>query len=242
MGMHAGARAERTRPTPEPMRVQRVWGAAVTAPAFSKAELRKIYASLIRLLPPGGRPLNAEELVEVNGLIDKARVMIAASLSAVERGRRVLSWRIPRELAPTMNELGHMKFWRKKKLKLELDDALRTLLPAFPAAPMNGSELRRWLRVTRFSTQRLDELSIDILGGKLPVDSLVRCGVLANDDEAHVRREPRWEKTPRGNTHVLVEVFEIAQEEVREAEPLDARVQQIVRTPGPMTMALMGTK
>lgn len=209
-------------------------------PAYTKAELRRIFAGLSRLLPPGGRPLTAEEIVEVNAVLDKTRHLIASSLAAVERGRLVVSWRIPRENAPTLNEYAHKKGWMKKKLRAALDDDLRKLLPAFPEALTNGSMVKRWLRVTRFSTQRVDELSIDILGGKMPVDSLVRCGVLADDDEAHVLREPRWEKTPRGNTHVLVEVFAIASEQVREAEPSDAQVQQVVRTPGLMIKAIVG--
>lgn len=210
----------------------------MTALAFTKAELRTIGVRLASLPSPGPRPLTAEETLEVNALVDKTRAMIAASAAAYERGRLVFSWRVPREQALTLNQYAHMKGWQKKKMRAALDDELRKLLPAFPEALTNGSLVKRWLRVTRFSTQRLDDLSIDSCGGKMPVDALVRCGILADDDEKHAHREPRWEKTPRGNTHCLVEVFLIANEQVPAQEPSTATVQQIVRVPGIMTAML----
>jgi len=214
-------------------------GATLSAPTFTKGELRRIAANLLRLLPPGARPLNAEELVTLNADIKKTRLLIAAAESTPERGRLVLSWRVPREQALTLNQYAQAKGWQKKKLRNALDDALRALLPSFPEALTNGSLLKRWLRVTRFSTQRVDELSVDLLGGKMCVDSLKRCGVIADDDEKHVHREPCWAKTKRGTTHVLVEVFLLAAEQVATPEPANATVQQILRTPGLLTQMLI---
>lgn len=196
---------------------------------LTKNDLRTIYAHLTSLRPPGPRPLNAEQLVELDKVTGKIQYLIEISRAAPERGELLFSWRVPRDWALTMNEYAYTKGWRKKKIRDAMDVAVRALLPQFPKALTHGSHLRRWLRLTRFSTKRVDDLSIDVLGGKMCVDALVRCGVLEDDDHAHVIREPRWEKTKPGNTHVLVEVFSVVAEHQASPAPADARITQLER-------------
>lgn len=189
---------------------------------LTKLEYQRLHAHLGRLLPPGGRPLNAAELVEVGGLQEKLARIVAELRPAEEKGELVLTWRVPRELALTLNEYAYTKKWVKKKIVAKLDEQLRTLMLTHPKAAMHGSQLRRWVRVTRFSMKQIDELSVDVLGGKMPIDALVRCGVVADDDAKHMIREARWEKTQRGNTHVLVEVWTVTTEGRPVEEPRQA--------------------
>ncbi len=210
------------------------------AARLSKADLRTLHTSLTRLLPPQQLPTEPAEIVAISDVRDVVDQMIREYAPIMERGELVFSWRVPREQALTMNAYAHKKGWMKKKMRAALDAAIVELLPQFPKAEVHGAKLRRWVRVTRFSPQRVDDLSIDVLGGKMPVDALVRCGILADDNDAMAFREPRWEKTARGNTHVLVEVFTMVPEGTREHEEPEAKTitQLPPRKPGPMTVYL----
>lgn len=188
---------------------------------LNKADLRTIYASLARLLPPGSLPKKPEEVVEIDRVRERIAAMIREYAPELERGELVFSWRVPREQALTMNAYSYKKGWAKKKMRGALDAKIRELLPDWPKASLHGAMRRRWVRVTRFSTQRVDDLSIDVLGGKMPVDALVRMGILCDDNEAGAHREPRWEKTQKGNTHVLVEVFEMVPEGTHEEDEIE---------------------
>ena len=179
---------------------------------LTKQDLRVIWSSLVRLLPPGTLPKDPEELVEIQRVADVVAQLLKLEQDKVERGARVLSWRIPASHALTMNAYSYKRGWVKKRMRTELDRWLRELIADIPAALVLFGNRRRWVRVTRFSPQRVDELSVDVLGGKMAVDALVRVGVLADDDDKHLIREPLWMKTKRGNTHVLVEVFEVTRE------------------------------
>lgn len=211
--------------------------------AYTKADLRKVHGYLTRLLqPPGGKPLNAEQVVDVGDLRDKTTVMIATHAGKIERGAKVLEWRIPKEIAPTMNEWGFWQMWRKGRARKDLEDRLRPMIAASKGADLCGAQKMRWVRVTRFTLQpkNVDDAAIDAIGGKMPVDTLVRKGVLAGDTATLLKREAIVAKTSRGNTHVLVEVFEIASEEVPDGGPQDGIVQQIARKRGRMTRAITG--
>lgn len=207
---------------------------------LTKLNLRTTIARLESLRPPGPRPLTAEELVEVNALIEKYRALHESVKAAPERGELVFEWRVPREWALTLNAYAHKKGWQKKKLRQELDDAIRALLPQFPKALTHGSQQRRWLRATRLSTKVVDDVSVDVVGAKMSTDALVRCGVLFDDDAKHLIREARSEKTKPGNTHLLMEVFLVTKEGVAPAEPTDTTIKQIERPLGMMTRAIVG--
>lgn len=74
----------------------------------------------------------------------------------------------------------------------------------------------------------------------MPVDCLVRSGVLVGDTPAYVRREGLVRKTVRGNTHVLIEVYSVGTVEVPDDGPVDAPVTQVVKKKGKLTQAIEG--
>jgi hypothetical protein len=207
--------------------------------ALTKRDYQRLHAHLGRLLPPGGRPLNAEEILEVGSLQSKIREVIEATRPVVEKGELVLSWRIPRELALTGNAYAGSRGWKKHKDRKLLDGILRELLPAFPKAPLHGAHKRRWIRGTRFSTQKVDECAIDLIGGKLAIDALKRASVIHDDSMAFLIREAMQAKAKRGDTHLLIEVFEITSEGDDVAEPKNVPIAQLRREPAPMTRAIL---
>lgn len=200
---------------------------------FNRADLRTIYAHLASLLPPGPRPLNAEQVAAIGGLLDKTKTLIDTFKAAPERGALVLRWRIARELAPTMNEYAFMKTWQRARIRKELDKLLYELTEATPTATKCGSAVRRWVQVTRFTTQpkKVDDAAVDAIGGKMPIDALVRVGLLAGDSPSHCVRHADVQATERGNTHVLVELFETAVEEVDATEPVKGKAPAGVARP-----------
>ena len=207
---------------------------------LTKGDLRVMAEHLASLRPPGPRPLNAEQLVRLDEVIGKVHHLIASTRAAPERGELVFEWRVPREWALTLNAYAHKKGWAKKKLRNDLDAAVRALLPSFPRALMHGSQQRRWLRATRFSPKVVDDVSVDVVGAKMSTDSLVRCGVLADDDPKHLIREARMERTKPGNTHLLMQVWTVVDEGNAASDPSDATIKQIDRTLGRMTHAILG--
>lgn len=208
--------------------------------ALAKDFWRKAYANLSRLLPPGNPLRSAEDIVEVNALLDTCREQQAIAASRVERGRKILEWRIPSALAPTMNAYAFLKTWQRMQLRRELDDRLRKIVEATPDAKVHGDATKRWIRVTRFTpnADSVDDLAADALGAKMPIDSLVRLGVLVDDKPALCHREALVRKTARGNTHVLIECFAVAAEEVPDAGPLDAPVEQVPKRKGKLAKAI----
>lgn len=129
---------------------------------YTKNELRRLAGLLSRLLPPGGRPLAADEVVTLNELLAKTGTLIRESECAIERGPKVLEWRIPGALAPTMNEIIGYKTrqrWLLGKIKNELVDRLNKLIEAKPGARARGANTQRIVRVTRFTVQpnRIDD-------------------------------------------------------------------------------------
>lgn len=210
--------------------------------AYTKNDLRLIFQHLSSLLPPGAKPLTTEQVVEVGDLLAKTKTEIATSLGAIERGAKVFEWRVPTELAPTMNSWGFMKTWQRARTRRELEASLHAAIAAVPNAKVPGAERMRWVRVTRFTpnAKLVDEAAVDSIGGKMPIDVLVSSGVVAGDSPKYLRREARCEVTKRGNTHVLVEVFDVAHDEVATPLATDAQVEQVERTFGTMTQEVLG--
>ena len=207
---------------------------------LTKAEIRIAVQRLMSLRPPGPRPLSADELVEVNALVAKLEAIGVEKANAVERGRLVLSWRLPKDLIPTQNDLRGIKPWRLKKIKAALRDSLMKLLPSWPDALTHGSTKMRWVRTTRFSPQAPDELSCDGTGFKTCLDILTEVGCIASDDRKGLHREPCFEKCKPGLTSGLVELYLIADEAVATAAPAFAPIEQVKYTPGIMTAMLKG--
>lgn len=212
------------------------------ATTLAKPDLRTIYVALGRLLPPGSLPTDPGEVVE----IDRVRGLVARMFDEVrvaqERGKKVFEWRLPRARAPRLNEFAYLKVWMKDRLRTELDDQARELMKQWPDADLHGAMKMRWARVTRFSRNKIDDVSVDVLGGKMPIDSLVRLGVLHDDSQKWLIREALCASTRHGNTHVLVEIFEVTDEAVPCNPPKDAPVEQVVRKRGKMTQHILAGK
>lgn len=213
--------------------------------SYTKRDLRLIFTHLASLLPPGAKPLNAEQVVEVSALLEKTTGLIQSTSGVNERGRKIFEWRLPQKDAPTQNEIRGFVFrnpFIMKGIEQRIDKDLRKIVEATPEALVHG-KTRRWVRVTRFTVQTKqidDPNAIDAIGGKCAIDSLVRCGVLVDDTPAYCVREGHVAKTKKGNVHLLVEVFETAEDAVPCAPPLDAPVEQRKkRTRGPVAQHLV---
>lgn len=217
---------------------------------LSKAEIRDLVAMIDRRVQDAMAPRapSVDELARASELREKLAAMMAEVASAPQRGKKVFDWRIPSGLAPTMNEIGGHKTrrrWVLGKIKDELTDRLIRIIEKTPGAIVHGDKTRRWIRVTRFTVQpnRIDDTaSADTIGGKVPIDMLVKNGVLVDDTPGLCRREALVRKTARGNTHVLVSVFEVADEEVADDGPQDAPVEQVKLVKGAFVRAIEEAK
>ncbi len=208
---------------------------------LTKRELASINSYLSRYaLGQLARPLSLTEVEEVNRLRDRVAAVHRDLKPVFEKGAKVLEWRVSRELAPRLNEYAFMKNWQRTRARQELDAALMALIhprrqrgdQLFPLAMLNMAKKKRWVRATRFSTKQVDDTSIDVIGGKMPIDALVRLEVLVDDSPEWCVREALSAPTKRGNTHLLVEVFEVTTEGEDAGAPLNATVQQHEREPG----------
>jgi hypothetical protein len=201
-------------------------GLGSMTPAFTKDELRKLFGFCSSLMPPGPRPLTAEQLVDLDAILAKTGDLIRSNAGLLARGAKVLEWRLHGKDAPTQNEIRGLAYSNPFALKgkeQRLDTILAAVIAATPGAVVHGNTTRRWVRVTRFSPQQVDDpTAVDSIGGKMPVDALVRAGVLIDDSETFCRREGGSAKTKPKNVNVLVEVFEMAEDEVPDPGPIDA--------------------
>lgn len=114
---------------------------------------------------------------------------------------------LPLELAPMMNAINGLKPWSKAKIRESIDLNIEEL-----GEPPQATGARRRVVVTRYSSQRPDELAVDLIGGKYPVDRLVKAGILAGDSSKHLDREARWTKAKPGAGYLRIEVYEIGAE------------------------------
>lgn len=216
--------------------------------AFTKQELRQLWTLLSRLEQPLAGPPTAADVLAAGALCRKTAILIKHARGAVERGRKVFEWRIDPEWAPTQNEFTswmHRQAWRPGKARTELRRQLTEIIAATPGADLCGARRMRWVRVTRFTSmpKAVDDAAIDAIGGKLPVDVLTKLGVLVDDSTEWLKREAIVARTARGNTHVLVEVFEVADEAVEDdAPPIDAPAPHDGPQRGLFTRAITGEK
>jgi hypothetical protein len=72
---------------------------------------------------------------------------------------------------------------------------------------------RRKVRLTRYSSKEPDEtISADVLGGKIPIDCLVRAKILRDDDRIWLEREGHWKPAPPSKGRVVIEVLDLSPE------------------------------
>ena len=140
----------------------------------------------------------------------------------------VFTLKLPLELAPTMNAYACMTGRQRAKIRRKVDHVIlletqrqkgwsmgvkRKTKGAVKSQRMvtitmiSGGHQRK-VRLTRHSSREPDELSVDVMGGKIPVDRLVHAGVLREDDRIWLQREARWTPAPPSKGHVLIEVFD----------------------------------
>ncbi|RTL06341.1 hypothetical protein EKK58_05160 [Candidatus Dependentiae bacterium] len=138
-------------------------------------------------------------------------------------------------LAPTLNEYAGQPAWMRDLARKEVDrriEALKFQFPHWecwkqvcrklrPARQTPKGKMveagfvekivkaqRRFVRVTRRSAGKHDEPSTDAIGGKIPIDRLRICGVIAGDSQKWLGREAVWQMAPRGEGSVVIEVFD----------------------------------
>jgi hypothetical protein len=195
---------------------------------LTKADLRCIWTNLNRHLPPGGRPPTPEDLVEIGDVLTKVAALIESDAGLTQRGRKIFEWRLHAKDAPTQNEIRGLAWgspFAIKSKEKRIDTLLAAVIEATPGALVHGNKTKRWVRVTRFSPSSVDDpTAVDAIGGKMPLDALVRAKVLNDDTESMCHREGGSRKTRKGNVHVLVEVFEMAEVEAFDPGPIDAEM------------------
>lgn len=127
--------------------------------------------------------------------------------------------------APTLNEYNGLESWQKERLRETIDGKIfetRTHWPRWNCGAVRRAytekgkikfELKggrkRLVHVTRHSRAKVDECSVDILGGKIPVDRLVHAGIIAGDDERCILRRAEWQPAPSGQGRVVLDVYEL---------------------------------
>lgn len=128
-------------------------------------------------------------------------------------------------ICPTMNVYGSMPKWKRSLVYKALDERIGLHLRqgGWPRGRGVGEVRAKMVRgrvktevvtgerravvVTRHSSRRVDEFSVDVIGGKVPVDRLVIAGILAGDSAKWLERVARWERAAPGEGKLAVEVF-----------------------------------
>lgn len=181
---------------------------------LTNAELHTIVRALTDYAAPDLR-----ELRDVAAVRDKVALIIASRSRSRGFGALVFRLDLPlkvlagkgrqRPVAPTMNEYGQMPPWMRSWLYGELDTRIMVELSKHPVALLRSSPRPRGVSVTRYSSAMPDEISVDVLGGKVPIDRLVKAGVLCGDRAKDLERRAEWKRCPPKAGHVLVEVYEL---------------------------------
>mgnify|MGYP000981077100 CR=1 FL=1 len=128
--------------------------------------------------------------------------------------------------APTLNEYNAMEPWKKGDLCDLFDAEIDRRKRDFPAWSCGSIDRRvqgkggkertvreggrkRIVVVTRESSVRPDELALDLLGGKIPIDRLVIASVLRGDSATWLARYCDWKSAPPGEGKVTIDVHEV---------------------------------
>lgn len=130
--------------------------------------------------------------------------------------------------APTLNEYNALDKWKKGELCDAIDleiDRLKKDWPMWSCGCIdrmmitpkskgkeklvrNGGR-KRIVVVTRESSVRPDELALDSIGGKIPLDRLVHAGVLRGDTITWLARYCDWKPASPGEGKVTIDVHEV---------------------------------
>ena len=150
-----------------------------------------------------------------------------------DAGALVFRVTLPLTICPTMNAYASWKPWQRARARREIMVALNgaawTALPGehqwrapwlgivrgpssrrgmLGPVVREGESRKRRVVVTRRSARQPDEVSCDTLGGKMPIDALVRAGILRDDSPRWLERVARWERATGAEQGVRVEVYE----------------------------------
>ena len=149
--------------------------------------------------------------------------------SPPERGAIVFRLELPLELAPTLNVYANMKGWKRGELRSAVDGKIlegkkrwgswRMGVARNVTAKIVDGKIRkrtivtggrrRLVVFTRESSREPDELAVDILGGKIPIDRLAMAGVLRGDSRKWLARESHWVPAMPKQGRVVVEIYEL---------------------------------
>lgn len=203
-----------------------------SGPAPDLAALADSAARLAEEAPPLGEHVfrlecllgtDARKLTDAN---TKARKSLREELGVKRLGKGQGPPKVTPLSAPTMNEYNGLNPWQKEALRKEYDAAIGELRanwprwscgvvertvqgPKKPRVVKEGGR-RRAIVLTRESSVRPDELALDAVGGKIPVDRLVHAGVLRGDTLAWLVRYVVWRQVAPGEGRVVVDVYDLA--------------------------------
>jgi hypothetical protein len=181
---------------------------------LTRHELRLIYVYL-----------DGRRGAEVDAVREKLRRMIAERAGELTWGRKVYEIMLPLStprlvtkgkhageyvrdpMCPTLNVYGSMEVWKRSALYKAIDIRILAELHKWPRARQVTG--KRGVRVTRHSSVTVDEITVDVIGGKVPIDRLVKAGILAGDSAAEIEREAVWVQASPKHGFLTAEVFEL---------------------------------
>lgn len=208
--------------------------------ALTKLELQSLHSLVTAHLPPG-RPLSVEEVVRAGEMRDRLTAAIDGVRAREETGDLVLEWRIPREWTAPKSGKG-LPRWALGQMMNKLGDDLRRLLPSWPRADLHCAHRRRWVQVRRFSDKKPDRPHCpDCLGARQAVDALTAAGVIVDDSPVWTVDDADWIRCKRGQTHVVIRVFEISSEGKHWPEPDCLPPPRPVKKRGPIVQSIVDT-
>lgn len=144
--------------------------------------------------------------------VERMRPKLAAFMSTLEvAGGMVFEMELPLNLAPSMNVYSSLEGWQRDKLRNSIDWHIVAAVSNWRGSVLPvGAIRKRLVLVTRHSSSRIDEISVDVAGGKAAIDRLVLARVLAGDSAKFLTRRAAWKQAPPGKGSFNVRVFELA--------------------------------
>jgi hypothetical protein len=137
------------------------------------------------------------------------RIMLKKPKAKKVGGKTVVVTHFDAPIAPTLNAYQGLQPYMQAKIRKEVDTLIMAELQRWPAALLRGRMRPRAVRVTRFSSSMPDEISADVIGGKIPIDRCVEGGILMGDRKADLERDAVWKPVAPGEGALLLEVFEL---------------------------------